>query len=154
RIPLENRSEHEHRSGSDGVRGDGGAGQPGAGALCVAELAVADGLRGPEPAAGQLHRLLPGGEDLQGAGSERRQRLPVKRMRPFTRVALLLLATATIAACSSEEAGTSVAAAPSLRTLTVAGGDPSGGLTWDGVVQAQDQSVLSAQTSGRVTTLA
>lgn len=75
-------------------------------------------------------------------------------MRPFTRVALLLLATATIAACSSEEAGTSVAAAPSLRTLTVAGGDPSGGLTWDGVVQAQDQSVLSAQTSGRVTTLA
>lgn len=60
-----------------------------------------------------------------------------------------------LAACSREAAAPAgPVAAPALETLIVAAGDASGGTSWDGVVQAQEQALLSAQTSGRVAHLA
>ena len=49
-----------------------------------------------------------------------------------------------------KQAASSVAGAARLDTLTVAAGDGAGGIQWDGVVQAVEQAVLSAQTAGRV----
>lgn len=43
---------------------------------------------------------------------------------------------------------------PALQTLVVAAAGDTGALAWDGIVQAVEQSVLSAQTSGRVVALA
>jgi RND family efflux transporter MFP subunit len=69
------------------------------------------------------------------------------------RAAALLLALA-LAACGDAPSGSAPAAsAAAVETLTVAATSGEGGLAWDGVVQAVEQSVLSAQTSGRVVKL-
>lgn len=56
-------------------------------------------------------------------------------------------------ACSERMPATPPAAAPALQTISTTVGDGSEAVAWDGVVQAVEQSVLSAQTSGRVTAL-
>lgn len=71
----------------------------------------------------------------------------IHSMRPFV-VASLVLA---LAACGSDEAARENAALPKLDTFTVAAGDVQAGRSWDGVVEAVREAVLSAQTSGRVT---
>lgn len=58
-----------------------------------------------------------------------------------------------LAACGHRMPAMPGEAAPSLKTITVSAGGEAGGLTWDGVVQAVEQAVLSAQTTGRVTGL-
>jgi RND family efflux transporter MFP subunit len=59
-----------------------------------------------------------------------------------------------LAACGHGPTGsTTPPPAPALETLTVSAAGGAGALAWDGVVQAVEQSVLSAQTSGRVTQL-
>lgn len=70
----------------------------------------------------------------------------------LTRLAAPLLVL-SMSACGDPPAQPPAAASPQLETLTVAAGGPAGGVTWDGVVQAVEQSVLSAQTSGRVVAL-
>jgi RND family efflux transporter MFP subunit len=68
-------------------------------------------------------------------------------MRPFV-VASLALA---LAACGGDDAPRIKAPLPKLDTYTVAAGDTHTGRSWDGVVEAVREAVLSAQTSGRVT---
>ncbi len=68
----------------------------------------------------------------------------------LTWVAPLLL----LAACGATPPQTAPPAAPDLATITVADGGGPGGVAWDGVVQAVEQAVVSAQTGGRVTALA
>lgn len=58
-----------------------------------------------------------------------------------------------LAACADRTPALPGEAAPSLETITVSTGGEAGGLAWDGVVQAVEQAVLSAQTTGRVTQL-
>lgn len=78
-------------------------------------------------------------------------------MRPAARLALpgLMAALAALAACGASDPATGgrQAALPPLHTLQVAPGE-AGGISWDGVVQAQEQAMLSAQTGGRVASLA
>jgi RND family efflux transporter MFP subunit len=70
---------------------------------------------------------------------------------PAMATAIVLL----LAACGREAAAPAKSVAtPALETLIVAAGDAGGGISWDGVVQAQEQALLSAQTGGRVTHLA
>lgn len=71
------------------------------------------------------------------------------RARPLI-IAPLLVA---LAACSGNEPGAGKVRAPDIATLTVAAGGEAAGVAWDGVVQAVEQAVLSAQTGGRVTAL-
>lgn len=59
----------------------------------------------------------------------------------------------SLAACGDKPPATAVTAAPALDTIRVATTPQDGGVRWDGVVQAVEQAVLSAQTSGRVTQL-
>lgn len=65
----------------------------------------------------------------------------------------MLLALIVLAACGGRSASAVKPASPDLATITVATIDSAGGVAWDGVVQAVEQSVLSAQTSGRITVL-
>jgi RND family efflux transporter MFP subunit len=58
-----------------------------------------------------------------------------------------------LAACSGEQAASTAAALPKLETITVASGGEGSGRSWDGVVEAVRQAELSAQTSGRVTSV-
>lgn len=58
-----------------------------------------------------------------------------------------------LVACSSEQAGSAAAPLPKLQTLTVSAGGNASGRSWDGVVEAVRQAELSAQTSGRVTSV-
>lgn len=58
-----------------------------------------------------------------------------------------------LAACGSTPPPAATTTLPDLATLTVSAGGEGGGVPWDGVVQAVEQSVLSAQTSGRVVAL-
>ncbi len=58
-----------------------------------------------------------------------------------------------LGACGGKPASALKPAPPDLATITVATAAGAGGMAWDGVVQAVEQSVLSAQTSGRVTAL-
>ncbi len=68
----------------------------------------------------------------------------------FSTIAMLVL---WLTACSSDPSPQAPAPAPQLDTFTVAAGDQAGGLAWDGVVQAVEQAMLSAQTAGRVAAL-
>jgi RND family efflux transporter MFP subunit len=70
-----------------------------------------------------------------------------------SRIPTALLATLLLVACGGKPATPAAQQAPQLDTLAVAAGDSAGGLAWDGVVQAVEQSVLSAQTGGRVAQL-
>lgn len=66
---------------------------------------------------------------------------------------LALPLLATFVACGGKPTDAAPPAAPDVATLTVAAGSEAGGVAWDGVVQAVEQAVLSAQTGGRVTVL-
>ena len=68
------------------------------------------------------------------------------------RVGLVLVLLA-VAACGGSPVSAMKPTPPDLATITVATGDDAGGVAWDGVVQAVEQSVLSAQTTGRVIAL-
>jgi RND family efflux transporter MFP subunit len=58
-----------------------------------------------------------------------------------------------LAGCGGGPPEAAKTAAPDIATLTVAAGGEAGGVAWDGVVQAVEQAVLSAQTGGRITSL-
>ena len=58
-----------------------------------------------------------------------------------------------LVACSGEPAGSAAALLPKLETMTVTAGGEDSGRSWDGVVEAVRQAELSAQTSGRVTSV-
>ncbi len=74
------------------------------------------------------------------------------RMRIHATAALALLA---LAACGQgQQAAPSAPPVPHVPTLRIAADDAAGGVMWDGVVQAQEQAMLSAQTGGRVVRLA
>lgn len=58
-----------------------------------------------------------------------------------------------LAACGGEPAADRPPPLPKLQTLTVAAGTPADARAWDGVVEAVRQATVSAQTTGRVTTV-
>jgi RND family efflux transporter MFP subunit len=58
-----------------------------------------------------------------------------------------------LGACGDKPSPPAIAPVPALETVEVAAVDGDGSLHWDGVVQAVEQAVLSAQTSGRVAAL-
>lgn len=68
-----------------------------------------------------------------------------------TRSFLLAPLVLALAACGSDDAARENAPLPKLETFAVAAGDAQTGRSWDGVVEAVREAVLSAQTSGRVT---
>lgn len=70
-----------------------------------------------------------------------------------TSAVLALSMLATLAGCGGGPGEAPKTVAPDVATLTVAPGGEAGGLAWDGVVQAVEQAVLSAQTGGRITAL-
>lgn len=70
---------------------------------------------------------------------------------PPTFVVAALLA---LAACGSEPAVSDVAPLPALAAVTVQSAQATRGRAWDGVVEAVQQATLTAQTSGRVATVA
>lgn len=65
----------------------------------------------------------------------------------------LLGVLGALGACGAKPDAPIPPAGSALQTLTVGAAGPAGGMLWDGVVQAVEQSVLSAQTSGRVVRL-
>lgn len=71
-------------------------------------------------------------------------------MRNPSRLLSCLLLPALLVACGGEAPPVAAVASPALQTLTIAAGEGGAGTRWDGVVQALEQSVLSAQTAGRV----
>ncbi|MFO1503893.1 MAG: efflux RND transporter periplasmic adaptor subunit [Steroidobacteraceae bacterium] len=58
-----------------------------------------------------------------------------------------------LAACGGNPPAVPQPATPELATISVATGAEAGGVAWDGVVQAVEQAVISAQTGGRITAL-
>jgi RND family efflux transporter MFP subunit len=62
--------------------------------------------------------------------------------------------TALVAGCNSAPPSAAVAPLPPLDSVQVAAGGETDGRAWDGVVQAVNQASLSAQTSGRVASIA
>jgi RND family efflux transporter MFP subunit len=66
------------------------------------------------------------------------------------RTTAALAAVLAMVACGDKPLTSAASAEPALQTIAVATGDGAGGIAWDGVVQAVDQAVLSAQTGGRV----
>lgn len=74
-------------------------------------------------------------------------------MERLSRLAVLGLAL-WLTACGRQPSGGDAAPPllPRLQTLQAAAGE-TGGIIWDGVVQAREQALLSAQTGGRVTRL-
>lgn len=74
----------------------------------------------------------------------------VQMIRSLRMLALAALVPA-MASCGGEKSSPASAPLPKLETYTVAAGDTHSGRSWDGVVEAVREAVLSAQTSGRVT---
>ena len=70
-------------------------------------------------------------------------------LRKLSNLSLL----AGLVACGHPETGAGLPPLQALDTVTVAAGGTAPGRTWDGVVEAVRQADLSAQTSGRVTTV-
>ena len=73
------------------------------------------------------------------------------QMKPQMRACAAAALALALAACGGDEAARTLAPLPTLETETVAAGDLQAGRSWDGVVEAVREAVLSAQTSGRVT---
>jgi RND family efflux transporter MFP subunit len=73
------------------------------------------------------------------------------QMIHFLRVFALVALVPALASCGEEETSRASAPLPKLETHIVAAGDARAGRSWDGVVEAVHEAVLSAQTSGRVT---
>lgn len=63
------------------------------------------------------------------------------------------MAMLLLGACGGELASNALPPLPPMQTLTVAAVSPADGRAWDGVVEAVRQASMSAQTSGRVTTV-
>jgi RND family efflux transporter MFP subunit len=81
-------------------------------------------------------------------------RVPVIRACATARLGTAVLLALSLAACSGPTEQPAALPLPDLPTIAVARDSGADGLSWDGVVQAVEQSVLSAQTSGRVLELA
>jgi RND family efflux transporter MFP subunit len=75
------------------------------------------------------------------------------KVRRSTSALLALSLLGALAGCSDGPREQARSGAPDIATLTVATGGETGGVAWDGVVQAVEQAVLSAQTGGRITAL-
>lgn len=69
------------------------------------------------------------------------------------RVAAAMALAGLLAACSKTAPVPVAATLPTLQTVSTTVGGEGESVAWDGVVQAVDQAVLSAQTSGRVVTV-
>jgi RND family efflux transporter MFP subunit len=69
------------------------------------------------------------------------------------RISMTVAVALALVACGGGGTASTTAESPALATITAAAEQGSGGVAWDGVVQAVEQSVLSAQTSGRVIAL-
>ena len=65
----------------------------------------------------------------------------------------LLFALLVLSACGADPAAGTRFLSPSLQTRVVKAGADTAGRAWDGVVEAVQQADLSAQTSGRVTSV-
>lgn len=74
----------------------------------------------------------------------------MKHMRKTLAAALLV----ALAGCGSEPAAPTLPPLPALKTFEVDATGAAAGRAWDGVVEAVQQADLSAQTAGRVTTVA
>lgn len=72
------------------------------------------------------------------------------QMRPPFRAFAASSLMLALAACGSDNTARENAPLPKLETYTVAVGDTQAGRSWDGVVEAVREAVLSAQTNGRV----
>ncbi len=70
------------------------------------------------------------------------------------KAAIALSLVALAAGCNHAAAPATAAPLPPLETVLVAAGNENDGRAWDGVVQAVNQAALSAQTSGRVASIA
>lgn len=73
------------------------------------------------------------------------------QMIRFLQMFALVAMVPAMASCGGDETSPARAPLPKLETYTVAAGDMHSGRSWDGVVEAVREAVLSAQTSGRVT---
>ena len=69
------------------------------------------------------------------------------------RPVLALAVAFALVACGHEEPKSTLPSLPALATHTVAAGGAAPGRAWDGVVEAVRQGELTAQTSGRVTSV-
>lgn len=72
-------------------------------------------------------------------------------MKSSVRTLVAVSLALSLAACSGDDVARDKAPLPKLETHVVAAGDSQTGRSWDGVVEAVREAVLSAQTSGRVT---
>lgn len=72
----------------------------------------------------------------------------------YMRTTLAAALLATMAACGSEPAAPTLPPLPPLKTFKVGTSGAPAGRAWDGVVEAVQQADLTAQTAGRVTTVA
>jgi len=68
-------------------------------------------------------------------------------------IAVLLAGGLWLSGCGNHAPPAATLAGPVVETMTVAAGAGAGGVSWDGTVQAVQQAVLSAQTSGRIVEL-
>ncbi len=69
------------------------------------------------------------------------------------RLAVVILGALAVVACGEKPRSPVGLAKPSLVTVAVGGGDGAGSRSWDGVVEAVRQAVLSAQTTGRISAM-
>lgn len=73
------------------------------------------------------------------------------QMKPAMRSIVMASLALALSACGGDDAEAGKAPLPKLDTYTVTASDTRAGRSWDGVVEAVREAVLSAQTSGRVT---
>lgn len=72
-------------------------------------------------------------------------------MKPALRSVIVASLVLALSACGDDHSAVGKAPLPKLDTYTVTTSDARAGRSWDGVVEAVREAVLSAQTSGRVT---
>jgi len=69
-------------------------------------------------------------------------------------LAVMVLGALAVVACSEKSGSPAGVPKPSLVTVAVGGPDAAGSRGWEGVVEAVRQAVLSAQTTGRISSMA